>query len=969
MESGSANKNSPGKSIRDLDEEALSILLKIVDLNPNSDEILETIRISGFEPDKVRELLTKQHPELCKRVQTNVEVTASKKEEDKEIDSTNKNENENLQADKTNIPPACNASSEKVIEDKVKAEVIPDRPIAKGKPPGPPPPLKSKSMESLKPDYNIGSESASISKGSGSSAKRAPPPKAPPPLKLSLKRAATSKGFGGPTSKTLEHEISNGVKLADIDFGPAPPLGFEPKRLHWSVIPPNKIIGTIWEDILIKKGENSQDIKDCTESDPNELKFDMNSILEQFFEDKSTLMQKLTIDCNSNNSSTGGPSKKYRVVLDSKRSQNIEIALKALQLFDCNNELDLSPIKDMLGYTKQGLMGGIDAFLKGVSKERLKILLDLYPTPDEIQLLNSIKEEGDNSALPLRSSELFIMNILSLNRFKIRAQCVLAMKTFEEEYQSCLERLIKLEDAAIHIRSSLEKGGILRQILQLILKIGNFLNHGTNRGNSCGFRFHSIELLKNVKSNNSKSNLLKYISKVVYEHSEDMKQKVEVISQTCSEAAPIDIADVYRDMEELGKSVNLIQDELNLFSSIQSDSSKQNTEPKNKECKNKDENQELKISIKNELKIENSLEISVFGVENRVEKTVEELYLEIVETFVNNSSQKLEITKKQLNEIISKLNDLQCYAGEAQATGNNSSKQGASISTSCGEIIKRCDMFFRLVKYEFNEFKAIEKKKKERDLRKLMGVRGTKSSESLPAMKTSDHNYSLLKSSPSLMEKQSQAISEFSPVHEIENLSPSNNINENSSQLLLEVSNITLTSNSSTFSSSDSSFFQDQSRTRSKSGQITPTANLDQTPLNKNRQKPDILSSSPYNLHSGYDPISSSIIRYSNCFNKQSFCENNFAEVCDNTNNIYDLNIVHSDPQLYFSSSSSSDCLENPIMQNCIQHKPGIHNNHQPMHLKSFFDKNSNTANIAAKVYNSQVNQSSNRSRNPKCDN
>lgn len=957
MESDSANKNTSGKNIEDLDQEALSILLKIVDLNPNNDKVLETIKNSGLEPDRVKELLTKQHPELCKRDQKITKEVASKIEE-------NKNKNENILTDKTNILPVKSSDSDKTVEDKVKPKVIPDKPIVRGKPPGPPPPLKSKSAEGFKPSCNNGSEGIVTPKESSSSAKRAPPPKGPPPLKLSLKRGVPPKVPGGPSSKILEPEASNVIKLTDIDFGPAPPLGFEPKRLHWSVIPPNKIIGTIWEDILIKNKENSQNIEDCKENDLNELKFDMNSILEQFFEDKSTLMQKLAIDCNNNTSNTGGASKKYRIILDSKRSQNIEIALKALQLFDSNNELDLSPIKDMLGYTKQGLIGGIDAFLKRVSKERLKILLDLYPTPDEIQLLNSAKEEDSKSTLPLRSSELFMMNILSLNRFKIRAQCVLAMKTFEEEYQSCLERLIKLEDTVVHIRSSLEKGGILRQILQLILKIGNFLNHGTSRGKSCGFRFHSIELLKNVKSNNSKSNLLKYISKVVYEHSEDMRQKVEVISQSCSEAAPIDIADVYRDMEELGKSVNLIQEELNSFYSNHSDSSRKDKELKNKEKhENNDEN--LKISVKNELKIENSLEISVFGVEKTVEKTIEELYLEIVETFVNNSSKKLEITKKQLNEIISKLNELQCYAGETQAAGNNASKQGASISTSCGEIIKRCDMFFRLVKYEFNEFQAIEKKKKERDLRKLMGVRATKSSESLPAMKTSDHDYSLLKSSTSLTEKQNQVISEFSPVNEIENFSPSNNINENSGQLLLEISNITLTSNSSAFSSSDSSFFQDQNLARNKSGQVTPTINLEQTPLKKNSQESDILDSSPFNLHSGYDPISSSIIRYSNCFNNQAFCGHNYAEICDNTNSIYDINMIHSDSQLYFSSN----CLQDPIMQSFGHNKPVTHNNHQPMHLKSFFDTNSNTVNIAAKVYNSQVNQSSNRSRNPKCDN
>ncbi|KAJ1611993.1 FH2 domain containing protein [Cryptosporidium canis] len=953
MGSDLPDKTSPARSDRDADEEALSILLKIVDLNPNSDEVLETIRMSGFELDKVRDLLTRQHPELRNRNQAGGEEASPKKERTGESDPARKGLNSELS--ETKHKPIVSEELEKSQADTNGLDVNAPRPIPKGKPPGPPPPLKSKSSESLRASGDVNAESMATSKGPGSSAKRAPP-KAPPPLKPPLKRGATSLGFGGALSGSLDSEMSGVLKLAEMDFGPAPPLGFEPKRLHWSVIPPNKIMGTIWEDIHLKKGVESKESTDtCDES---ELKFDMDSILMQFFEDKSALMQKLAMDCSNAGSATGGASKKFRMVLDSKRSQNIEIALKALQLFDSNNELDLSPIKDMLGYTKQGLVGGIDAFLKGVSKERLKILLDLYPTPDEIQLLNSIKEDSGATSLPLRSSEFFMVTILGLNRFKIRAQCVLAMKAFEEEYQSCLERLIKLEDAAVHIRSSLEKGGVLRQILQLILKIGNFLNHGTNRGKSYGFRFHSIELLKNVKSNNSKSNLLKYISKVVYEHSEDMRQKVEIISQACSEAAPIDIADVYRDMEELGKSVNLIQDELKSFSSTQRSAIKD----KMSSIVGQIDSQQ---AIKEEFIMENSLEISVFGVDGAVEKTIEELYLEIVETFVNNSSKKLEIAKKQLNEIILKLNELQLYAGESQAAGGGASKQGVSISASSGEIIKRCDMFFRLVKYEFNELQAIEKKKKERDSRRIMGFRATKSSESLPSMKTLDHNYSLLKSSTSLNEKQSQAISEFSPIHEIENFSPSNNINDNSSQLLLEISNITLTSNSSAFSSSDSSFFQDQGLTKNRSGHATPARNLSQTPVSKNNCESDVLSSSACSLHSGYDPISSSVIRYPSYFNSQGLCESNFTEVCNHSNNMCDLNTIHSDTQLRYSSSG---CLQESNMQSRHQAKP-INLGHQPIHLKSFFDKNSSTVNIAAKVYNSQVSQSSGRSRNPKCDN
>ncbi|KAH8740733.1 hypothetical protein FG386_002695 [Cryptosporidium ryanae] len=944
-------------------EEILSKLLRIVEFNPSNDAILETIKTSGIQLEKVKDLLAKQHPELKNLYRDNNGIKPSLAQK------TDDNQNKLSKIQKNN--GVLISLEEDLKQEKTKASVESKNHSIKGRPPGPPPPLKSKAndakIDTTEEISSIVSNKATLKRGA--------PPKGPPPLKPSLIRGKTCIGLAG-NSTGSDSDINNSkIKVSELDFGPTPPLGFEPKRLHWSVIPPNKIFGTIWEDIHLSKSENlkKENIFDLqvtqVEEGDNELKFDIDSILDHFFENKTLLMGKLNIECTSLNSNNS--SKKYKMVLDSKRSQNIEIALKAMQLFDNNNELDISPIKEMLGYTRDSLKYGIDSFLKGVSKERLKILLDLYPTPDEIQLLNTISDEYNVDNLPLRSSEYFLKSILNLNRFKTRAQCVLSMKTFEEEYLSCLERLIKLEDAAVHIRSSLEKGGVLRQILELILKIGNYLNHGTSRGKSCGFRFHSIELLKNVKSNNSKSNLLKYISKILYDHSDKTRQNIDVIYQACSEAAPIDIADVYRDIEELGKNIEFIQKEINQFSVGESSVIKNDDNTVNVDKCNSNYHHSKSLDINylqppKYMDFNNQLDIPVFEVDQIPEKTTNELYLEIVEKFVNKSSKQLEVIKKQLNEIINKLKELQKYTGETQSgpvSNNTSSKLSSNDNI---EIIKRCDMFFRLIKYEFNEFQVIEKKKKDKEIRKLMA------SKSINKLDSNVKDKLLAKTTTI---ENSKNISDYSSINEMNNdvMLQSENMH-NSNQLLLEVSNITITSNSSTLSSSDSSYFQENNKTKNNSGNNTPSDNnnsyidIEQNNIKESQKYSNSMS---LTLNSGYDPILNTIERYSMNFNSKlaTGCDHCNDQIVNNTiSTFFDQNTCFSLQQ----TGSTLPVKTVPVKSSSISNDncndlrcKSVINNNQPLHLRSFFDTSSATANIAARVYDSQTIQSSSRMRKP----
>ncbi|XP_055388805.1 uncharacterized protein C2orf16-like [Condylostylus longicornis] len=80
--------------------------------------------------------------------------------------------------------------------------------------------------------------------------------------------------------------------------------------------------------------------------------------------------------------------------------------------------------------------------------------------------------------------------------------------TFTEEANSLQRKVSKLERSLSSISTSLNDGA-LRSLLALTLKIGNYLNYGSNKGSARGFSLDSLTQLRTVKSVDGTTNLLR----------------------------------------------------------------------------------------------------------------------------------------------------------------------------------------------------------------------------------------------------------------------------------------------------------------------------------------------------------------------------------------------------------------------------------------------------------------------------
>ncbi|CAF0916496.1 unnamed protein product [Didymodactylos carnosus] len=219
-----------------------------------------------------------------------------------------------------------------------------------------------------------------------------------------------------------------------------------------------------------------------------EATFDEDS-LAKMFEKTVIISSKKITDQHSTTPSTKSSNGKETVkLLDEKRS-------RAIGIFISSRHLDVTTIKDYLLKCDTSCM----------NIETLTGVYNYQPTDDEIQLLEPYI--NDNQALD--KPEQFLTGLLKISCMSDRLHCLVFEISFNETLSSIdaqLNTLLTACDELIHSTS-------LKQLLGLILAIGNFLNAKNNsRGCADGFGLNILPTLKDVKTKDNCSTLLNYLA-------------------------------------------------------------------------------------------------------------------------------------------------------------------------------------------------------------------------------------------------------------------------------------------------------------------------------------------------------------------------------------------------------------------------------------------------------------------------
>ncbi|KAL5794440.1 hypothetical protein ACOSP7_003034 [Xanthoceras sorbifolium] len=174
-------------------------------------------------------------------------------------------------------------------------------------------------------------------------------------------------------------------------------------------------------------------------------------------------------------------------VLDPKKAQNIAILLRALNV-------TIEEVCEAL------LEGNADT----LGTELLESLLKMAPSKEEERKL---KEHKDDSPSKLCSAEKFLKAVLDVPFAFQRVDAMLYIANFDSEVEYLKKSFETLEAACEELRNS----RMFLKLLEAVLKTGNRMNVGTNRGDAHAFKLDTLLKLVDVKGADGKTTLLHFV--------------------------------------------------------------------------------------------------------------------------------------------------------------------------------------------------------------------------------------------------------------------------------------------------------------------------------------------------------------------------------------------------------------------------------------------------------------------------
>ena len=226
--------------------------------------------------------------------------------------------------------------------------------------------------------------------------------------------------------------------------------------------------------------------------------------------------------------------------VDAKRLQNIGIFVSSLK----------STYRDVAEAILMINEEAIDA-------EMALKLLDNCPLPEETKEIVAFIDAG-NGVDKLQNVDKFFYQLSFVPQLIPRLQTMAFKMNFDSKATELKVSALRVKKANRELEKSHEP---VKQVLETILAIGNFMNSGTNRGNALGFQLTSLNQLTSTKSTDNKVTLLEYL----VQHFQSNPTKYATILelpttlQTLALATKVNWSVLQGDLQELRKSYSEIR--------------------------------------------------------------------------------------------------------------------------------------------------------------------------------------------------------------------------------------------------------------------------------------------------------------------------------------------------------------------------------------------------------------------------
>ncbi|DAA29948.1 formin-like protein 3 isoform X5 [Bos indicus x Bos taurus] len=290
---------------------------------------------------------------------------------------------------------------------------------------------------------------------------------------------------------------------------------------NWTALKPNQISGTVFSEL-----------------DDEKILEDLD--LDKFEELFKTKAQGPALDliCSKNKTAQKAASKV--TLLEANRAKNLAITLRKA------------------GRSAEEICRAIHTFdLQTLPVDFVECLMRFLPTEAEVKLLRQYERERQPLE-ELTAEDRFMLLFSKVERLTQRMAGMAFLGNFQDNLQMLTPQLNAIIAASASVKSSQK----LKQMLEIILALGNYMN-SSKRGAVYGFKLQSLDLLLDTKSTDRKMTLLHFIALTVKEKYPDLANFWHEL-HFVEKAAAVSLENVLLDVKELGRGMELIRRECSI---------------------------------------------------------------------------------------------------------------------------------------------------------------------------------------------------------------------------------------------------------------------------------------------------------------------------------------------------------------------------------------------------------------------
>ncbi|KAF9956965.1 hypothetical protein BGZ70_009694 [Mortierella alpina] len=189
---------------------------------------------------------------------------------------------------------------------------------------------------------------------------------------------------------------------------------------------------------------------------------------------------------------------------------------------------------------------------------QLSNLLKFVPEAEETGKLLEYKDAPEDVKLTLGRPEAFFVEMLKVDRYQQRLEGLKFKVTFQSLLDGVNESMASITAAS----KGLKNAKHFKQLLNLILMLGNYMNGGSHNGGAFGFKIASINKLVDTKASNAPNmTLLHFLSNITESTLPEVLDYQKEIG-ACGDACRVSLPDLQADFNLIKTKIRETKQEL-----------------------------------------------------------------------------------------------------------------------------------------------------------------------------------------------------------------------------------------------------------------------------------------------------------------------------------------------------------------------------------------------------------------------